>query len=441
MALVNFISTTLTKYNAITTKDSNSLYFIEDAKRIYKGDIDVTESLKVVTKFDAAPGTDIAEGKLYVNATTFEVRIKNGTSWVVLSPGYISTSDQFVDANSGKMATIGATKAYITKSIANITGGTAFVKGITYDKTTGKLMVDKGEEAATPVELTGVAHNPTYDSAKLKLTIPVFGGSNIVVDIPKDKFVTAGQYNEETKNIELTIDGQTDPVLIPAAALVDVYTADNTDKNIQVTVSDDNKISASLTIDPTAGNALTYTAKGFMVNTSNKMNVYGAGSASELVISDAAGKTITRTGKTILSDAGSTELGSSKTQIPVASIVARAIATAVSAAQSTLQTAINGKMSKLSGSATDANKIAVVSADGKSVTIGTMTIAQLTSSINNKATKLATGNASEVLLSTADGNYARSGKTIGVETISSTPNANTLITEAAVANLISWKTI
>lgn len=401
MARVNFISTTLENYTGLTTKDSNSLYFIEDAKRIYKGDVDVTESLKVVTSFDVTPGNDITEGKLYVNATTFEVRIKNGTSWVILSPGYISTSEQFVDANSNKFATIGATKAYITKTISDITGGTAFVKGITYDSATGKLMVDKGEETATGVQLTGVVHNPTYDAAQLKLTIPVVGGTDIVVNIPKDKFVTAGTYNADTKNIELTIEGQTEKVIIPAAALVDTCTADNTNKNIQLTVTDDNKISASLTIDPTSGNALTYnSAKGFMVDISGKMNTYGAGTASEIVISDATGKTITRTGKTVLSDAGSTELGTSKTQIPVASIIARAIASAVSTAQTTLQTAIN-----------------------------------------KKADKLATGTANEVLLSTTDGNYSRSGKTIGSSTLAATPNANTLATEAAVLDAISWKEI
>lgn len=401
MSRVNFISTTLAKYEALTIKDSNSLYFIEDAKQIYKGEVEVTESLKVVNSFDATPGTDIAEGKLYVNATTFEVRIKNGTSWVILSPGYISTSEQFVDANSNKFATIGATKAYITKTISDITGGTAFVKGITYDSATGKLMVDKGEETATEVQLSGVVHDPTYDPAQLKLTIPVVGGTDVVVNIPKDKFVTAGIYNTATQNIELTIEGQDDPVIIPAAELVDTYTADNTNKNIQVTITDNNKISASLTIDPTAGNALTYnSAKGFMVDISGKMSTYGTGTASEIVVSDATGKTITRTGKTVLSDTGSTELGTSETQIPVASIIARAIASAVSTAQTTLQTAIN-----------------------------------------KKADKLATGTANEVLLSTADGNYSRSGKTIGSSTLAATPNANTLATEAAVLDAISWKEI
>lgn len=401
MAKVNFISTTLAKFQALQTKDANSLYFVEDAKRIYKGNVDVTESLKVVTSFDTTPGDDIVEGKLYVNASTFEVRIKNGSDWVILTPGYISTESQFVEANSGKLATIGATKAYITTAISKITNGTAFVKGITFDKATGKLMVDKGDTTATGVELTGIAHDPTYDSTQLKLTIPVIGGDDVVVNIPKDKFVTAGTYNAETQNIELTIDGQDEKVLIPAAALVDTYTADNTGKNIKVTVTDDNKISASLTLDPTSGNALTYTEnKGFMVDISGKMDTYGVGTASEIVVSDAEGKTISRTGKTILSDdsEGTISLGTSSTAIPVASVIARAITSAVNAAKSALE-----------------------------------------ATINTKADKLTAGNADEVLLSTADGNYARSGKTIGGATLADTPNSTTLATEAAVLDVVSWK--
>lgn len=400
MAKVNFISTTLSKYTSLETKDTNTLYFIEDATRIYKGNVDVTQSLKAVSTFDDIPGEDIFDNTIYMNLTTFEVRVKNGNTWSILSPGYISTSSQFIDANSSKLATVGATKAYITKTISDITGGTAFVKGITFDSSTASLKIDKGEESASSLPLTGVAHSPTYDASKLKLTIPVVGGTDIVVDIPKDKFVTAGTYNTKTKNIELTIEGQSDKVLIPAAALVDTYVADNTNKNITVAVSSDNKISASLTIDPTAGNALKYTSKGFMVDLSEKINTYGTGTASELIISDTTGKTISRSGVTVLSDTGTTTLGTSATTVPVASIIARAITAAVNAAKTAL-----------------------------------------TTEINKKATKLASGAANQVLLSTADGNYSRSGKTIGGATLSATANSNTLATEAAVVDAISWKSL
>lgn len=400
MAKVNFIATKLAKYVALASKDASTLYFLEDANKIYKGEVDVTSALQVVDSFSEQPDDTIVEGKIYLNATTFEVRYRNGDAWGIMLPGIIATKDGFVDANSNKLATIGATKAYITAAIEEITGGTAFVKSVAWNAANGQLEVDNGGDAPETVALTGLVKTPTYDAANLTLTIPVIGGDDVVVNIPKDKFVTAGQYYESypaenpeyEKVIVLTIDNQDEPVIIPAASLVDIYTADNEGKNLTVTITADNKISATLTLDPAAGNALTYDpAKGFMVDVSGKMDNYGAGTASELVISDAEGKTVSRTGVTLLTDEGTTNLGDSATQVPVASVIARAIAE---------------------------------------------TSAALEILIGNKADKLAAGAADEVLTSTADGNYARSGKAIGGATLAETPDADTLATEAAVKTAI-----
>ena len=123
MNRVNFIVTLQSKYNSLTSKDENTLYFITDSKRIYRGEVDVTESLLVVSSFDETPGADIIEGKLYVNASTLEVRIKHNNTWAILTPGYVSTGTDFdKEENSGKLATIAATKAYVAQQIADITG-------------------------------------------------------------------------------------------------------------------------------------------------------------------------------------------------------------------------------------------------------------------------------------------------------------------------------
>lgn len=122
---VNFVSTTLVKYQALTSKDADSLYFIEDAKKIYKGSIDVTESIKIVTSFNDIPGDDIVEGKLYLNSTTFECRVKNDGSWIIINPGYLSADDEFTDDNLNKLATVKAIKSYIDKTLPN--DGSTFI--------------------------------------------------------------------------------------------------------------------------------------------------------------------------------------------------------------------------------------------------------------------------------------------------------------------------
>lgn len=400
MAKVNFISASFSKYAALTTKDANTLYFLEDIKKIYKGDVDVTESVKVVDTFEETPSADIVAGKLYINATTFETRIKNGDAWTIMSPGYISTEEQFSnEENASKLATIGATKAYITKQIADITGGTAFVKDVTWSAEDGVLKVDKGDATPASVELTGVSHDVVYDKANLKLTIPVYGSEDVVINIPKDNFIRSGRYESEydlpdgSKGPAMVLvvddetddtDGNTKEVVIPAADLVDVYTG-GTSENIKVTISDGNVVSATVIIDPASGNALVSGPNGLMVDISTKADKLTADAAGHVVVAGADGD-IADSGMTIKSEG---EMGESATEIPVASVIAAAIAAAVKNVQDTL---------------------------------------------------VGEGNADEIIISTETG-VVRSGKKIGGGTLSETADANTLATEAAVMDAISWKTL
>lgn len=154
----------------------------------------------------------------------------------------------------------------------------------TFDNTNGNIKVGSGN----PATLTNVAHGITYDSTALKITIPQYGSSDLVINIPKDKFVTAGRYYEaypeppatatHHKVIVLTIDNQTEPVIIPAESLVNVYTADNTGKNVEITISDDYKISANISLAGTADDA----GKILVASTDGKSIEYGSTKLSDL---------------------------------------------------------------------------------------------------------------------------------------------------------------
>lgn len=448
--LVTFYVTDSTGYSGVTSKSDNTLYFLTDVGKIYKGSTDVTSSIEVVDSFGDASSAH--SGKIYVgpapsgDTAGYEFRVVSSGSWVVINPGYYTDGANWASADSSKFATIGLIKKGIQEAVSAISLTTTFTNS------TGTVQVGSGTGAV----LTGVAHDPTYVADQLKLTIPVYGGEDIVVDIPKDKFVTAGQYYEDYPNAEaathhkvivLTIDNQETPVIIPAESLVNIYTANNEGKNVVVSVAD-NKISASVTIDPVEGNALTYSESGFKVDISGKVGTYGAGTASEIIISDAEGNTVSRSGVTVLGDAeGAASLGTSTTEVPVASVIARAITTAVSAAQTALQQAIDGKMSKLAGSPTDAGKIAVVNDAGTEITIGTVTISDLAtvSQVNNKVDKVAGAQGSVVVFG-SDSAIADSSKTIGGSALSSSPSENTLATELAVHTAIEnsavvWTTL
>lgn len=156
----------------------------------------------------------------------------------------------------------------------------------TFDNANGNIKVGSGN----PAILTGVAHDPSYDGTARKLTIPVYGSeSPIEVTIPdfKDKVVTSGEYHDDFeypagthhyKVIVLTIANQTEPVIIPAESLVNVYTADNTGKNVEITISDDYKISANISLAGTADDA----GKILVASTDGKSIEYGSAKLSDL---------------------------------------------------------------------------------------------------------------------------------------------------------------
>lgn len=134
------------------------------------------------------------------------------------------------------------------------------VTGATYDQNTGKVTLTKDNGDTSEVPLLGVAHSVAYSADDLRLTIPVFGSDDIVVNIPKDKFIRTGRYEAEYDfgggkvgpAIVLVVDDEdsdsdndTREIAIPAEALVDVYTGTTT-ATAKVSVGDTNEISVDV---------------------------------------------------------------------------------------------------------------------------------------------------------------------------------------------------
>ena len=384
---VIFRAITQTAYDSVDPKDANTLYFVTDSGRIYKGSSDVTYCISVGSTPEVGSAV---KGKLYIDSTSLAMAVTmNGTSWLQLSPGYLTDGTEWAAADSKKFATIGLIKKGIQEAVNNI-DLTAY-----FENSTGTVKV--GEEGTGAV-LTGVAHDVKYDSSQLKITIPVYGGTDVVVNIPKDKFVTAGQFykdypeeGEPTHHnvIVLTIDNQSEPVIIPAEALVNIYTADNTGKDVTVLISEENKVSASVKIDPTGGNALTTSASGLKVDVSGKMDKIQSATGAKIAITKADG-TVSESTYSILSDG---EMGSDDAVVPTANLIASAIASA-----------INGL------------------------------------NVNNKVDKVV-GTVDNLVGFAAEGALKDSGKKSGGATLAKSPDANTLATEAAVKSAVENATI
>jgi hypothetical protein len=371
MSKVNFIGGTQALYDAIAQKDPNSLYFISDTQRIYKGDVEFTQNVYPVVNF---PEIGI-EKKIYIHKNTLEVKVYEAGEWLVVLPGYIKTVDNMADsANGGKLATIDAIKDYVDTVLdARVE---ALFKSVEWDNEDGKLLF-AGADPKTVVgeaQLEGVAHDASFDSTNLRITIPQYGKDDLVIDIPKDNFLEDAYYDKAYDFEDGTVgpaivlvvktDGtdESKKIAVPASAMTNDYTAGKTD-TIQVTIDDTHKIKARLLID---------------ANTSDGV----------LMIWDNDGKKAGTVGVKIDNDT-STEMGESNEKVPTAAVIAAAIKKAVG---------------ELAGSL------------------------------------LPEGNEKEIVISTVNG-IVRSGKIIGGATLSDSPNADTLATEAAVLDAISWKTL
>lgn len=258
MSNINFLYGTKANYEALTTKDINSLYFLTDTLQIFKGTEEYTKSVKLVSTL---PTTGQVQGVIYVNTTDFSLHVYNGADFIQINKTYATTiSDAATDDT---VPTTKAVATYVSNKIADVVGGVGvFVTDVTYTPASGTLAVAKGGEPVNTV-LTGVVNNPTYDSTTRTITLPVFGGDALTIALGKDAFVESGSYNESTKTIDLVLTSG-DKVNIPVGSLIDIYTGIAT-PSASVTVSADNKISVNVKVSATANNQITIEEDGLYV--------------------------------------------------------------------------------------------------------------------------------------------------------------------------------
>lgn len=255
---IKFLYGTKANYETLTTKDSNALYFLTDTLQIFKGTEEYTKSVKLVSSL---PTAGQVQGVIYVNTTDFSMHIYNGAEFIQLNKTYATTIPASPDDNT--VPTTKAVATYVTNKIADVVGGVGtFVTDVTYVPASGTLSVAKGGEPVNTV-LTGVVNNPTYAAETRTITLPVFGGDALVIELGKDAFVESGSYNSTNKTIDLVLTSG-DEVNIPVGSLIDIYTGLAT-PSATVSVSSDNKISVNVKVSATANNAITIEEDGLYV--------------------------------------------------------------------------------------------------------------------------------------------------------------------------------
>ena len=256
MANVNFYVGSYDAYSKLAVKNADTLYFTTDTLQIFKGAVEYTKSVKLVSTL---PESGQVQGVVYVRTTDFTLHVYNGTAWTQLNKATATSIPEA--ATDDTVPTTKAVADYVNDKIAGVVGGKGvFVTDVTYAD--GKISVAKGD-APVETELTGVVHAPTYDAETRTIKMPVFGGDELTINLGKDLVVTSGKYDAKTKEIQLTITSG-DVVKIPVGSLIDIYVGIAT-STANVTVSDDNKISVNVKVSAKANNSIVIEEDGLYV--------------------------------------------------------------------------------------------------------------------------------------------------------------------------------
>lgn len=256
MAQVKFAHGTKARYDALSPKDLDTLYFTTDTLQLFKGTTEYTKSTKMVS---ALPASGQVQGVIYFRMTDYTMHIWNGTEFVQLNKTTVTQIP--ANATNDDIPTTKAVADYVNAKIAAVEGIKGkFVTDVTYNA--GVLSVAKGDEPVTTT-LTGIVHEPTYDASTRTIKLPVFGGDTLTIALGKDLVVTSGTYNAKDKNIELTITSG-DVIKIPVGALIDIYVGVAT-STAEVSVSSDNKISVNVRVSAKANNSIVIEEDGLYV--------------------------------------------------------------------------------------------------------------------------------------------------------------------------------
>lgn len=268
------------------------MYFLSDTKEIYRGTQNFSESVVLVTEF---PSTSIARNRLYMNSTTLEGRIYDGSAWTtVIQPAADTVAEDGVTPVTGK-----AVAAYVAAEMAKVSTSEEVVHSLSWDSAEHLLTVTKGDESTEEIVFDGLGVSLSYSSATGELQL-LDGSGNAIgdpINLDLERFVKTAVYNAETQCIELTFNDNEEPISIDVAALVNTYEAAETSSIAMVLGDDAKTFSASIKISTAEGNLIELKDDGIYVapinvDLSGKMDKDEDATEGNIAVFDAEGNAI-----------------------------------------------------------------------------------------------------------------------------------------------------
>lgn len=234
-------------YEGLAVKDANTIYWLTDVGKIFRGAVDFSKSTEVLSVLPA-----VADGK-------------QGIIYVILGAGdpslYVFNGTVFVPLTKVNVTTISAASTDAQVPTAKAVYDFVITKTDEIDEKISDLL-------AGDLDLDGYVKDPTYDAEYRKIILPINGGTDLEINLGKDLVVTSGVYNKTSKEIELTTtDGSV--VKVPVGDLIPVFNFIDTN-TMQVvanynTTTKETDVTIQLKVSATEGNAAEVKSDGLFI--------------------------------------------------------------------------------------------------------------------------------------------------------------------------------
>lgn len=226
MALVKFVTATAAQFAGVDSKDADTLYFISDERRIYKGDTPYSGG--IYQTVDSFPGTGVVN-TLYVNTATGEVAYWNGTGYQTVVPATGKTISGTGD--NDHLATTKAVVDYVATQIGELDvsalAGRVDTLETEMDTAQGDITTIKGQITTINGEGEGSIKKALSDAKAY--TNSIAAGK---ADVEHTHTI------DDVTNLQTTLDGKADKATtLEGYGITDAYTKSATDSAIAAAVA------------------------------------------------------------------------------------------------------------------------------------------------------------------------------------------------------------
>lgn len=373
---------------------------------------------------------------------------------------------------------------YMTREEINQAIGDDIVS-IEWSNEHGALVITNNAGSEVPhVELLGVAHDPFYTEDDLKLTIPIYGRQNLELVIPKGSSIISIRIELQWEFpggtvkpaiVITTTDGITEQEIAgDVSPLIGVYSGGDTE-TVHVAISDTTGVvTADVKLSSIVDNPLKVDNEGLWVDLTGYVKSKEIDVGMLLVADGDGGFTYAGDGIGIDTSTAISDLEYPEKFVVTANLIADAITAAITAYDLTVEeriqglenrvsdvedrvTVLEGSIQEIETAVEEASQAAIAAGEAAAQAeaqvegaVEAATAAQTAAEAAEAAASAVTGDIEELrqrldfgsgttgqILVTNDTSIENSGYTIGTDTLSG--DANTIATEQAVIDVVSWK--